>query len=57
VVLGIAGEVVFEGKAFILEDRQEEQARKIVGSLREKAATVSSEEEGYKKGSPRLRQN
>jgi len=41
VVLGIAGEVVFEGRAFILEDRQEEQARQIVGSLSDKADAVS----------------
>lgn len=32
VVLGIAGEVVFEGRAFIVEDRQEEQAQ---GKLRQ----------------------
>lgn len=42
VVLGIAGEVVFEGRAFILEDRQEEQNRKIVDSLSNKAATAST---------------
>jgi hypothetical protein len=33
VVLGIAGEVIFEGRAFVVEDTQEEQARKVVGSL------------------------
>jgi hypothetical protein len=37
VVLGIAGEVVFEGRTFVVEDTQEEQARQIVGSLGEKA--------------------
>jgi hypothetical protein len=37
VVLGIAGEVIFEGRTFVVEDRQEEQARKIVGSLSDKA--------------------
>jgi hypothetical protein len=37
VVLGIAGEVVFEGRTFVVEDRQEEQARKIVGPLKEQA--------------------
>jgi hypothetical protein len=33
VVLGIAGEVVFEGRTFIVEDEQEEQSQRIVGSL------------------------
>lgn len=42
VVLGIAGEVVFEGRAFILEDRQEEQARQIVGSLSVKAEAAET---------------
>jgi len=37
VVLGIAGEVVFEGRTFVVEDTQAEQARKIVGSLEEQA--------------------
>jgi hypothetical protein len=37
VVLGIAGEVVFEGRTFLVEDRQEEQARTIVGSLKKQA--------------------
>jgi hypothetical protein len=37
VVLGIAGEVVFEGRTFVVEDRQEEQARRIVGSLKKEA--------------------
>lgn len=49
VVLGIAGEFVFEGRAFIVEDRQEDQARKIVGSLQEQANAVSKEEDGLKK--------
>lgn len=40
VVLGIAGEVVFEGRTFVVEDRQEEQARQIVGSLGDKAKTA-----------------
>jgi hypothetical protein len=42
VVIGIAGDFVFEGRAFILEDRQEEQSRRIIGSLSEKAATAES---------------
>jgi hypothetical protein len=42
VVLGIAGEVVFEGRTFVVEDRQEEQARKIVGSLSEKAGQAET---------------
>src|ERR1700691_1506227 len=37
VVLGIAGEVVFEGRTFVVEDRQEEQARKAVGTVTEQA--------------------
>lgn len=49
VVLGIAGEVVFEGRAFILEDEQEEQARQIVGSLQHQAEIVSGEEDALKK--------
>jgi hypothetical protein len=43
VVLGIAGDFVFEGRAFILEDRQEEQARQIVGSVGEKAKQADAE--------------
>lgn len=42
VVVGIAGEVVFEGRAFILEDRQEEQNWKIVGSLSDKAEAADA---------------
>lgn len=49
VVVGIAGEVVFEGRAFILEDRQEEEARQSVDSLRNKAEIVSNEEDALKK--------
>jgi hypothetical protein len=37
VTLGIAGDFVFGGRAFILEDRQEEQARKTMGSVRDMA--------------------
>lgn len=33
VVLGIAGDFVFEGRAFILEDRQEEQSQQKIGQL------------------------
>jgi len=33
VVLGIAGEVIFEGRTFVVEDRQEEQARQALGSV------------------------
>ena len=36
-MVGIAGELVFEGRTFIVEDRQEEQATRIVGSLGVKA--------------------
>jgi len=43
VVIGIAGDFIFEGRAFILEDRQEEQAQKIVGTLQDKADAVSRE--------------
>jgi hypothetical protein len=35
VVLGIAGEFVFEGRTFIVEDRQEEQGKKTIASLQE----------------------
>jgi hypothetical protein len=42
VVLGIAGEVIFEGRTFVVEDRQEEQSRKIVGSLRDKAGQAET---------------
>jgi hypothetical protein len=42
VVLGIAGEVIFEGRTFVVEDRQEEEARQIVGSLSDKAAVVDA---------------
>jgi hypothetical protein len=48
VVAGIAGEVIFEGRAFILEDRQEEQAQKIVGSLQDKVAMLSSRADALK---------
>jgi len=37
VVLGIAGEVVFEGRTFVVEDSQEERARNTVGSLKGQA--------------------
>ena len=37
VTVGIAGDFIFEGRAFILEDRQEEQARQTIGSLGETA--------------------
>jgi len=40
VVLGIAGEFIFEGRTFIVEDREEEQARNIVGSLEEQAESA-----------------
>jgi hypothetical protein len=43
VVLGIAGDFVFEGRAFILEDRQEEEARKTIGSLAEQAKQADRE--------------
>jgi hypothetical protein len=42
VVLGIAGEFVFEGRTFIVEDRQEEQARSTVHSLSVEADAASS---------------
>jgi hypothetical protein len=42
VVPGIAGEVIFEGRTFVVEDRQEEQARKIVGSLSDKAGQAET---------------
>jgi hypothetical protein len=42
VVLGIAGEVVFEGRTFVVEDRQEEQARNTIGSLSQKATAASA---------------
>jgi hypothetical protein len=45
VVLGIAGDFVFEGRAFIVEDRQEEQARAIVGSLRDEAEALKLKED------------
>jgi hypothetical protein len=37
VVFGIAGELVFESRTFIVEDKQEEEARQTVGSLRQEA--------------------
>jgi hypothetical protein len=49
VVIGIGGEVIFEGRTFVVEDRQEEQSRAIVGSLRDKATVVSNEEKGLEK--------
>lgn len=49
VVLGIAGEVVFEGRTFVVEDKQEEQARKIVGSLQDQERIASNEAEALKK--------
>jgi hypothetical protein len=36
-VLGTAGEVIFEGRTFVVEDRQEDEAQRIVGSLKEEA--------------------
>lgn len=49
VVIGIAGEVIFEGRGFILEDQHEEQARRTVGSLHDKVLVVSSEADALKK--------
>lgn len=43
VVIGIGGEVIFEGRTFVVEDRQEEQAQAIVGSLQGKADAVNKE--------------
>jgi len=43
VTFGIAGDFIFEGRAFILEDKQEEQARKTLGSLQDKEIAVSTE--------------
>jgi hypothetical protein len=33
----MAGEVIFEGRTFVVEDRQEDEAQRIVGSLKEEA--------------------
>lgn len=43
VLVGIGGDFVFGGRTFILEDRQEENAQRIVGSLQSKADSVSNE--------------
>lgn len=38
VVLGIAGEVIFEGRTFILENRQERESQATISSLKERTA-------------------
>jgi hypothetical protein len=43
VVLGIAGEVVFEGRTFIVEDRQEEQSKQKVSQLELKVSINENE--------------
>jgi|HubBroStandDraft_5_1064220.scaffolds.fasta_scaffold11311_6 hypothetical protein len=42
VTVGIAGDFIFEGRAFILEDRQEEQSQRLIGSLSEKATSAEA---------------
>jgi hypothetical protein len=42
VVFGIGGELVFEGRAFIVEDTQEQRARELVGSLQIEAGDAES---------------
>jgi hypothetical protein len=56
VVLGIAGEVVFEGRTFIVEDRQEEQSRQTVGQLELKASANEKEAGQLEKDAERLRE-
>jgi hypothetical protein len=46
VTSGIAGDFIFEGRAFILEDRQEEQARDTLGSLQDKENAVATKADG-----------
>lgn len=43
VVLGIAGEVVFEGRTFIVEDKQEQQSKQTIGQLELKASANEKE--------------
>jgi hypothetical protein len=43
VTLGIAGDFIFEGRAFILEDRQEVQAEKHLGSLEDRATALKGQ--------------
>lgn len=45
VVLGIAGEVVFEGRDFVLEDEQGEQSQQTIATL-QKQASASNKEAG-----------
>jgi hypothetical protein len=49
VVLGIAGEFIFEGRTFVLGYRQEQQAENAVASLQEKASANEREAEQLRK--------
>lgn len=49
VVIGIAGEVVFEGRAFILEDRQEEQAQQAIGSVLDLAEAARQKADSFER--------
>src|SRR5579863_6223877 len=49
VLVGISGDFVFGGRTFILEDKQEENAQRIVDSLQSKADLVSNEADALRK--------
>lgn len=54
VVLGIAGEFVFEGRTFVLGYRQEQQSESAVVSLREKASANERDAEQLRKDAAKL---
>lgn len=49
VVVGIAGEVIFEGQTFILEYRQETKSRETIASLQREASSDERAEEQLRK--------
>ena len=57
VVLGIAGEFVFEGRTFVVEDKQEEQSRLTISSLENKASANEREAAQLKKDAEGLKKD
>jgi len=57
VVLGIAGEFVFEGRTFVLEYRQEQQSENTVASLKARASANDLEAAQLRKDGEQLRKD
>jgi hypothetical protein len=57
VVLGIAGEFVFEGRTFVVEDKQEEQSRLTISALENKASSSEREAAQLRKDAEGLKKD